>query len=81
MALDGDLGASCRSWYPAGHVFSDADRKAALNAYASRLGLAVTAGESNACGGAAVAAVIAPPATSAAHAMCPPRNWPQASTR
>ena len=45
MALDGDNGASCRSWYPAGHVFSEADKKAALNAYASRLGLPVAASE------------------------------------
>jgi hypothetical protein len=66
LALDGDLGASCRSWYPAGHVFSDADKKAALNAYASRLGLAAPASESNACGGAPVAAVIAPPAATPA---------------
>jgi hypothetical protein len=61
LALDGDAGQSCRSWYPAGHVFSEADKKAALNAYASRLGLATPASDSNACGGAAVAAVIAPP--------------------
>lgn len=71
MALDGDLGASCRSWYPAGHVFSDADKKAALSAYASRLGLAVTAGESNACGGAPVATAIAPQAASAAPPTAP----------
>ncbi len=45
MALDGDNGASCRSWYPAGHVFSEADKKAALNAYASRLGLPVAASD------------------------------------
>ena len=45
MALDGESGASCRSWYPAGHVFSEADKKAALNAYASRLGLPVAANE------------------------------------
>jgi hypothetical protein len=63
MALDGDAGPSCRNWYPAGHAFSETDKKAALNAYASRLGLAVPANDTNACGGAPVAAVIAPPAT------------------
>lgn len=31
--------ASCRSFYPQGHVFSDAEKKAAVAAYASRLGL------------------------------------------
>jgi len=30
---------SCRSWYPDGHVFSEADKKQALAEYASRLGL------------------------------------------
>lgn len=45
MALDSESGASCRSWYPAGHVFSEAEKKAALNAYASRLGLPVAASE------------------------------------
>ncbi|MDB5733546.1 MAG: hypothetical protein JWN16_183 [Alphaproteobacteria bacterium] len=65
LALDGDLGASCRSWYPAGHAFSDAEKKAAVNAYASRLGLATPAESSNTCGGAPVAAVIVPPAATA----------------
>ena len=31
--------AECRSWYPQGHVFSDADKKLAVAEYASRLGL------------------------------------------
>jgi hypothetical protein len=31
--------ASCRSWYPEDHVFSEADKKEALAEYASRLGL------------------------------------------
>ncbi|MFO1247123.1 MAG: hypothetical protein U1E93_02625 [Alphaproteobacteria bacterium] len=48
MALDGDAGPSCRAWYPAGHAFSDGEKKAALNAYASRLGLPVAASESSA---------------------------------
>ena len=30
---------SCRSWYPDGHAFSEADKKQALAEYASRLGL------------------------------------------
>jgi hypothetical protein len=32
----------CMSWYPEGHSFGEADRKAALAAYASRLGLAAS---------------------------------------
>jgi hypothetical protein len=67
MALEGEAGASCRSWYPPGHVFSEADKKAALNAYASRLGLPVAAGET---GGGCLSAVApvalnsAPPVSS-----------------
>jgi hypothetical protein len=34
--------ATCRSFYPAGHSFSEADKKAAVAAYASRLGLGDT---------------------------------------
>lgn len=66
MALDGESGASCRSWYPAGHVFSEAEKKAALNAYASRLGLPVAATEtSNGCASTTAAAPegAAPPAS------------------
>jgi hypothetical protein len=37
-AADGS--SSCTSWYPPDHVFSEAERKAALEAYAARLGLA-----------------------------------------
>ena len=47
MALDGDAGPSCRAWFPAGHAFSDGEKKAALNAYASKLGLAVAAGDTS----------------------------------
>jgi hypothetical protein len=36
---------SCRSWYPEGHVFSEAEKKAALADYAVRLGLPVTESE------------------------------------
>ena len=45
MTLDGDTGPTCRSWYPSGHAFSEAEKKAALNAYASKLGLAVSASD------------------------------------
>ena len=63
MALDGDAGAACRAWYPAGHSFSDAEKKAALNAYASRLGLAVSASDTGSCGASASAQppTITPP--------------------
>ena len=47
MALDGDAGPSCRAWFPAGHAFSDGEKKAALNAYANKLGLAVAAGDTS----------------------------------
>ena len=61
MVLDGDSGASCRAWYPAGHGFSDAEKKMALNAYASKLGLPVTASNtSNGCSAAPQPASIAP---------------------
>ena len=65
MALDGESGASCRSWYPAGHVFSEADKKAALNAYASRLGLPVTATATSGCSSTTATAPegAAPPTT------------------
>ena len=64
LALESDGSASCRSWYPPGHVFSEADKKAALNAYASRLGLPVAAGETGGGCSSAVAPVAmgsAPP--------------------
>ena len=50
MALDGDSGPSCKAWYSAGHAFSDSEKKVALNAYATKLGLPVTASDiSNGC--------------------------------
>jgi hypothetical protein len=50
MKLDSDAGPACHAWYPAGHQFSDLEKKAALNAYASKLGLPVTASDvSNGC--------------------------------
>src|SRR5471032_1209243 len=47
MALDGDAGPTCRAWYPAGHTFSDSEKKMALNAYASKLGLPVAASDTS----------------------------------
>ena len=53
MALDTDGSAACRAWYPAGHAFSDSEKKMALNAYAGKLGLAVAASDtSNSCSSA-----------------------------
>jgi hypothetical protein len=49
MTTDGEAGPSCRNWYPTGHSFSDADKKAALNAYASRLGLPIGASDNGGC--------------------------------
>jgi hypothetical protein len=67
MMLDGDSGPSCRAWYPAGHQFSDLDKKAALNAYASKLGLAMVASDvGNGCPAALQPASVAPPAPAAA---------------
>ena len=80
MALDGDAGPSCSAWYPAGHLFSDSDKKIALNAYASKLGLPVAAAEiGNGCSPAPQAAApqavsVAPPTPSAAAA---PRARPE----
>jgi hypothetical protein len=56
-AVSGD--ASCRSWYPEGHVFNDADKKLAVAEYASRLGLGPTPKES--CEGSAAPMAAAPP--------------------
>jgi hypothetical protein len=40
LTLTGDTGKTyCASWYPQGHSFSDAERKAAVAAYARRIGL------------------------------------------
>jgi hypothetical protein len=47
----------CMSWYPDGHVFSDAEKKAAVAAYADRLGEKGGAGPAQAgsCAGSATA--------------------------
>lgn len=47
MMLDGNAGPSCRAWYPAGHAFSDQEKKAALNAYASKLGLPIAVSDAS----------------------------------
>lgn len=61
MALDGDSGSSCRAWYPPGHNFSDSEKKMALNAYATRLGLPIAAAEtSNGCTASAQPASLGP---------------------
>jgi hypothetical protein len=65
MTLDGDTGSACRSWYPSGHVFSESEKKAALNAYAGKLGLPVAASDTG-CGVAASAAPASAPATAVA---------------
>jgi hypothetical protein len=41
--------ASCRSWYPDGHVFSESEKKAALADYAARLGLAASPADTAGC--------------------------------
>jgi hypothetical protein len=68
MTLESDAGSLCRAWYPAGHSFSEAEKKMALNAYASKLGLAVAAQDtSNGC-----AATPAPQASNATPAPATP---------
>jgi hypothetical protein len=67
MTLDGETGSACRAWYPAGHSFSDVEKKMALSAYASKLGLAVAANDtSNGC-----AAAPAPQASNTPSAPLP----------
>jgi hypothetical protein len=67
MALDGDNGSACRAWYPPGHSFSDAEKKMALNAYATRLCLPITASEvSNGCTASAQPASLVPASPPAA---------------
>ena len=53
--------AVCRSFYPEGHSFSDAEKKAAVAEYASRLGLNPPADVKSNCPGDVAA--TAPPAT------------------
>jgi hypothetical protein len=76
MMLEADLGGpSCRAWYPAGHQFSDLEKKAALSAYASKLGLPVAASDiSTGCSVSPMAkpANLAPDATSSVTAPSSP---------
>jgi hypothetical protein len=64
-------GPTCVSWYPSGHLFSDAERRAALADYANRLGLAQSAKAPRPDSCAAQKAVVqAPPAAHATrHAL------------
>jgi hypothetical protein len=80
MVLDGDAGASCRAWYPAGHAFSDTEKKMALNAYATKLGLPVSASDtSNGCSAPVTAQpAIITPATPAPGAIAPSVTTPKA---
>ncbi len=72
MALDGDGAASCRAWYPAGHQFSDSDKKIALNAYAGKLGLPIAASDSgNGCSPAPQAANTSPPVSTPLSIVAP----------
>lgn len=78
MTLDSDAGSLCRAWYPAGHSFSDAEKKMALNAYASKLGLAVAANDtSNGCS----ASAPAPQASNNPAAALPPAAPPAPATK
>jgi hypothetical protein len=87
MMLDGDegpTGPTCHAWYPAGHQFSDLEKKAALNAYASKLGLPVVAADmSNGCAVAPVAkpASLAPSTTVAPAAPAPARTASRAKAK
>ena len=73
MALEGDAGRSCRAWYPAGHAFSDGDKKAALNAYASKLGLPIAASDT---GDGCSTPAPAPQASNQAANITPPAPAP-----
>jgi hypothetical protein len=86
LVLDSDSGISCRAWYPAGHAFSDAEKKVALNTYATKLGLPVAAGNTgNGCSATAMAlpATITPatPAAPAPGASAPPAAMPVPKAR
>jgi hypothetical protein len=80
MALDSDAGGACRARYPAGHSFSDAEKKMALNAYATRLGLPVSASAtSSGCSAAAKAEPASMmPATPAPGVAAPSMITPKA---
>ncbi|MBV9044520.1 MAG: hypothetical protein JO294_05315 [Alphaproteobacteria bacterium] len=52
---------NCTAWYPQGHVFSAEERKAAVAAYARRLGVAASAPSAGACAAHSAPAVVRTP--------------------
>ncbi len=56
-------GAYCMSWYPQGHLFSDAERKAAVAAYADRLGAGSNHVAAGTCGDNPISKTAASPPT------------------
>lgn len=74
-AVNGDV--SCRSWYPEGHVFSEADKKLAVAEYAARLGLGPAPKES--CQGAAAPMAATPPPQPLHPAEAKPREHEKAA--
>jgi hypothetical protein len=78
MAQDTDGGPSCHAWYPPGHSFSEVEKKMALNAYASKLGLPMAATASNGCVAGAQAANM-PPANAPTPATPPVASPPPAA--
>jgi hypothetical protein len=63
MALNSASGeASCRAFYPEGHVFSEDEKKMALAAYAARLGLQPAPAKTSSCPSSSAApAPVSPP--------------------
>jgi hypothetical protein len=82
MMLDGDegpTGPTCHAWYPTGHQFSALEKKAALSAYASKLGLPVMAADmSNGC---AVAPVAKPASLAPSSNIAPAAPAPRTAAR
>ncbi len=58
---------SCSSWYPSGHVFSADERKAAVAAYARRLGVDAGAAPRNSCAAPVATPVRATPPAGPRH--------------
>jgi len=82
MMLDGDegpTGPTCHAWYPTGHQFSDSEKKAALSAFASKLGLPVMAADmSNGC---AVTPVAKPASLAPSGNIAPAAPTPRTAAR
>jgi hypothetical protein len=70
-----DGGSFCMAWYPDGHVYSEAERKAALAEYASKLGLASDAKGTD----SSASCLPAPQPAQAAHLPQPKPQRQQAS--